>query len=65
MACKVFDNLWHKSKINNAKKLKVAAFMTEFGDGGGSKKSVDEIYYVSQYAEGYLHSWTYWQFKYY
>ena len=47
MACKVFDNLWHKSKINNAKKLKVAAFMTEFGDGGGSKKSVDEIYYVS------------------
>ncbi|CAE8700421.1 unnamed protein product, partial [Polarella glacialis] len=46
-------------------KLGGAAFLTEFGACSGSETCIAEINRIADRADSALHSWAYWQFKYY
>lgn len=63
--CEATDSLLAKGKADAAKNLGVAAFMTEFGAVSQTNKSLDEIGRVTTIADKYLHSWSYWQLKWY
>jgi len=63
--CTAADTAAALLKTGAAKRLGVAAFMTEFGAVHNGPKSVDEINRVTNLADNYLHSWSYWQLKYY
>jgi len=65
MICQTLDSQMLKVKAEKAKKLGVPGILTEFGALSATPKSCDEISRVTQLADEYLHSWTYWQFKWY
>ena len=50
-------------KASTGNRSGIAAFMIEFGAVQDFDKSVDEINRVTTLADSYLHSWSYWQFK--
>lgn len=63
--CELTDKSILTNKADAAEKLGIAAFMTEFGALSDTNKSCDEIARVTGLAESRLHSWSYWQLKWY
>jgi len=63
--CQAADVAAAKLKTAAASRLGIGAFMTEFGAVYDGKKSIDEINRVTGLADNYLHSWAYWQLKWY
>ena len=63
--CIASDRLQMSVKANFPEKIGVAGFMTEFGALSDSTKSTDEVTRVTGLADDHLHSWSYWQLKWY
>jgi len=63
--CETFDKNYLSVKAKKAEALGLAAFLTEFGALSNSQKSADEVARVTGLADENLHSWSYWQFKWY
>lgn len=58
---------WHDKRIGtrteDAKKLGIPLFMSEFGACLDSDECATEITQVAESADKYLSGWAYWQFK--
>lgn len=63
--CEKFDRSYMNVKTAKANALGLAGFLTEFGALSNTQKSADEISRVAGLADEVLHSWSYWQFKWY
>jgi len=63
--CQVADTSMLKVKAEKAIKLGIPGILTEFGALSDTPKSCDEVARVTGLADQYLHSWAYWQFKWY
>ena len=63
--CIADDTRQMLGKAGAAVRLGLAGFMTEFGAVSNSDKAAAEINRVTDFADSYLHSWSYWQFKLY
>ncbi len=61
--CHGIDSFTFKNHQNNAVKIGVPAFLTEFGAVSNSTRSAAEISYVTGLADDHLNSWAFWQFK--
>lgn len=53
------------TRNDDVKKLGGGVFLTEFGSCSGSDICIAEIKRVADLADSAMHSWAYWQFKYY
>jgi len=60
-------NLWHEKRIgkrtDDAKRLGIPLFMSEFGACLDSEECVTEINQVADASDKYLTGWAYWEFK--
>eukprot|EP01137_Pigoraptor_chileana_P025399 Opistho-2@94840 len=65
LLCHGFDYEKFKSSMDDAKRLGVAAIMTEFGAVDGSTGAADELNYILGQSDKNLQGWCYWQYKYY
>ena len=63
--CAAGDKEIANIRWNAANKLGVAALLSEFGAVSDSEKGVGEINRVAALADTQLHSWAYWQLKFY
>jgi endoglycosylceramidase len=63
--CRVLDDEQFKWRESASKRIGGGRFLTEFGALSDQPKSVHETNWILNEAEKRLHSWTYWQFKYY
>ncbi|KAK7230672.1 cellulase [Aureococcus anophagefferens] len=64
-ACDAFAEAAGATRSSDARRLGAAAFLTEFGACSGSASCLAEISRVADVADAHLHSWAYWQFKYF
>jgi len=63
--CAAADKQIANIRWNAANKLGVPGLLSEFGAVSDSEKGVGEINRVAALADSQLHSWAYWQFKFY
>ena len=63
--CDTEDTTFMEIRVNEAKRLGGGAFMTEWGANSNETSGLRQIDALTGYADDYLQSWTYWQFKWY
>ena len=63
--CYIADTVSNYVHLKAAESLGIGSFLTEFGAYTNSTKAINEIDWVTNYADERFQSWAYWQFKWY
>jgi len=59
-ACDVLNDAMYDVRRRDTAKLKIAGFLTEFGNAGSGVAAEDTINFAAKKMDEFLHSWTYW-----
>jgi len=65
IVCAGEDFVEYEIAVNDARRLGGGSFMTEFGALGNLTSSIEDIDWITDAADSFFQSWTYWQFKYF
>lgn len=60
LACDVMDNLMYDIRKRDVDELKLAGFLTEFGNAGDGQAAKDVIDFATRKMDDFMHGWTYW-----
>lgn len=63
--CHAEDSFLFEERKREIQRLGGGGFLTEFGAVGDHVSGANELTFITDQADKTLHSWTYWQFKYY
>lgn len=63
VACDLEDGLFYEVSMRDVRNMGGGGFLTEFGAMDNETNSIDSINFLTGYADSYLQSWAYWQFK--
>ena len=59
-ACDLFNDAMYDVRKHDTAKLKLAGFLTEFGNAGTGVAAEDTIHFAAKKMDEFLHGWIYW-----